>query len=75
MQIAANGEPVVPLSSPHRKPYEPLVIGRVGAPKPDEDLPATRVICSVPSRHSRKPPLDGVCKPACGKRLERPAIL
>lgn len=71
-KVAVTGEPVIPLASPHRKPYEPLVIGRVGPAKPDENIPETRVLVSVPTKHSRKPPLDGVCKyvhhsRACGQ--------
>lgn len=67
LKVTTSGEPVVPLDSPHRKPYEQLVLGMV-MPHQDqeslstrESIPDTHAIISIPSRrHSRKPPLQGM---------------
>ncbi|CDH52371.1 methyltransferase-like protein 4 [Lichtheimia corymbifera JMRC:FSU:9682] len=67
LKVTTSGEPVVPLDSPHRKPYEQLVLGMV-MPHQDqeslstrESIPDTHAIISIPSRrHSRKPPLQDV---------------
>ncbi|KAI9014372.1 MT-A70-domain-containing protein [Phycomyces nitens] len=61
LKLTTKGEPVMPLDSPHRKPYEQLIIGRRTAQttKETETIIPPRIIASVPcSRHSRKPPLD-----------------
>ncbi|KAI8391261.1 MT-A70-like protein, partial [Radiomyces spectabilis] len=66
LKVTTEGEPVMPLDSPHRKPYEQLVIGRCKQ-RPSPDIPQTRVIVSVPCKHhSRKPPLREIMKPYLG---------
>ncbi|KAI9494899.1 MT-A70-domain-containing protein [Zychaea mexicana] len=73
LKVTVQGEPVIPLDSPHRKPYEQLILGirqtdsttSTTAPaQPSIPLPPRQhAIVSVPCRrHSRKPPLDTVLK-------------
>jgi N6-adenosine-specific RNA methylase IME4 len=45
--------------SPHRKPWEVLLIGHIGERAPPS-LPARLVICATPHLHSAKPPLDAI---------------
>ncbi|KAJ3042038.1 Methyltransferase-like protein 4 [Rhizophlyctis rosea] len=74
-KVTTKGEWVGPLDSPHRKPYEILLIGRrvpaeeteiVSLPEPEgsspqDTFPYHRAIVSVPSRyHSRKPYLGDI---------------
>lgn len=68
LKVTTSGETVVPLDSPHRKPYEQLVLGIAMPQQPldqeDESsskgIPDTHAIISIPNRqHSRKPPLQG----------------
>ena len=54
----AGGSP----RSPHRKPWEPLLVGFIGSGAPPP-LPPRRVICSVPLGHSHKPPLCTLLRP------------
>uniref|UniRef100_S4RYP4 Methyltransferase like 4 n=1 Tax=Petromyzon marinus TaxID=7757 RepID=S4RYP4_PETMA len=73
VKVTSHGEFVFPLDSPHKKPYETLVLGRVAA-TPDMErysqthrnpceitalkLPTRKLLVSVPSiLHSQKPPL------------------
>ncbi|XP_038602480.1 N(6)-adenine-specific methyltransferase METTL4 [Tachyglossus aculeatus] len=73
VKITRSGEFVFPLDSPHKKPYEGLVLGRVqggtASPlknerKPEAEtspIPNHKVIVSVPCvLHSHKPPLSEV---------------
>ena len=49
--------------SPHRKPWEPLLLGFIGKTPPRSVRPR-QVICSVPSvHHSHKPPLCALLRP------------
>ena len=53
---------VTPIDSLQRRPYEPFVIGYFG-PIPENiinEYKETRILSSVPGKHSRKPPLE--CK-------------
>ncbi|RUS18886.1 MT-A70-domain-containing protein [Endogone sp. FLAS-F59071] len=65
VKMTTRCEPVIPLDSPHRKPYEPLIIGRPKLPPTahllPNAIPTHKAIVSVPcKRHSRKPPLGDV---------------
>ncbi|XP_028922590.2 N(6)-adenine-specific methyltransferase METTL4 [Ornithorhynchus anatinus] len=73
VKITRSGEFVFPLDSPHKKPYEGLVLGRVqgrtASPlkserKPEVEaspIPDHKIIVSVPCiLHSHKPPLSEV---------------
>ncbi|XP_064006421.1 N(6)-adenine-specific methyltransferase METTL4 isoform X2 [Pogoniulus pusillus] len=69
VKITRAGEFVLPLDSPHKKPYEVLVLGRAPgdareafrAPQAEAAVPEQKLIVSVPCRlHSHKPPLAGV---------------
>lgn len=66
VKVAINGECVSDLSSVHKKPYEPLLVGvKIG--RKLVDFPAKKVICSIPCRtHSRKPPLNDAFSPYVG---------
>ncbi|KAL1921514.1 uncharacterized protein VTP21DRAFT_11230 [Calcarisporiella thermophila] len=59
LKVTIQGEPVVNLESPHRKPYERLIIGKMGI-KSEVEV-EKRVMVGVPSHnHSRKPPLHEI---------------
>ncbi|XP_034026818.1 N(6)-adenine-specific DNA methyltransferase METTL4 [Thalassophryne amazonica] len=76
VKVTTSGHFVFPLDSPHKKPYEVLVLGRYqslsnDSPSSSETLAApvdnNRVIVSVPSAlHSHKPSLSEVLKPYVG---------
>uniref|UniRef100_A0A3Q1FDH5 Methyltransferase 4, N6-adenosine n=1 Tax=Acanthochromis polyacanthus TaxID=80966 RepID=A0A3Q1FDH5_9TELE len=64
VKVTTSGQFVFPLDSPHKKPYEMLVLGRYRPSVPVEDQ---RLIVSVPSAlHSQKPSLSEVLKPYVG---------
>ncbi|KAM9712689.1 N(6)-adenine-specific methyltransferase METTL4 isoform 1-T1 [Menidia menidia] len=83
VKVTTSGQLVFPLDSPHKKPYETLVLGRY---RPPADTPESssdvaeppvedgRLIVSVPSvLHSHKPSLSEVLRPyvrAEARRLE-----
>ncbi|KAG8461332.1 hypothetical protein KFE25_010519 [Diacronema lutheri] len=50
------------VDSPHRKPWEPMLLGVRGAPDWADRLPARRVICACPVGHSVKPPLEAIVR-------------
>ncbi|XP_027798758.2 N(6)-adenine-specific methyltransferase METTL4 [Marmota flaviventris] len=72
VKITSSGEFVFPLDSPHKKPYEGLILGRIGEqtalPLRNTDtkvlpIPDHKLIVSVPCiLHSHKPPLAEVLK-------------
>ncbi|XP_047382896.1 N(6)-adenine-specific methyltransferase METTL4 isoform X1 [Sciurus carolinensis] len=72
VKITSSGEFVFPLDSPHKKPYEGLILGRTGGkttlPLRNTDtevlpIPDHKLIVSVPCiLHSHKPPLAEVLK-------------
>ncbi|CAN0137560.1 unnamed protein product [Lampetra planeri] len=77
VKVTSHGEFVFPLDSPHKKPYETLVLGRVAATPDVErlpELPTRKLLVSVPSiLHSQKPPLLNVLRPflaPSARRLE-----
>lgn len=56
VKVTASGEPIFPVDSSWRKPWEKLLIAkRRGAPMPPGLVP--RTILAVPDLHSRKPSL------------------
>ncbi|XP_069903113.1 N(6)-adenine-specific methyltransferase METTL4 isoform X6 [Globicephala melas] len=67
VKITSSGEFVFPLDSPHKKPYEGLILGRVrekaalplrNADVKELPIPDHKLIVSVPcTLHSHKPPL------------------
>ncbi|KAG5268434.1 hypothetical protein AALO_G00212550 [Alosa alosa] len=73
VKVTQAGDFVFPLDSPHKKPYEVLVLGRYHCDKnvttstfskSETPLPDQRLIVSVPSTlHSQKPSLSAVLKP------------
>ncbi|XP_078574262.1 uncharacterized protein LOC144860761 isoform X2 [Branchiostoma floridae x Branchiostoma japonicum] len=72
LKVTRTGEPVFPMDSPHKKPYETIILGRFQdqsdgptetSSPPLSDVPRHKVICSVPCAiHSRKPPLEEVLR-------------
>ncbi|XP_010956376.1 N(6)-adenine-specific methyltransferase METTL4 isoform X1 [Camelus dromedarius] len=72
VKITSSGEFVFPLDSPHKKPYEGLILGRVrekgalllrNADVKELRIPDHKLIVSVPcTLHSHKPPLAEVLK-------------
>ncbi|KAM9839200.1 N(6)-adenine-specific methyltransferase METTL4 [Aulostomus maculatus] len=71
VKVTTAGQFVFPLDSPHKKPYETLVLGRYGSSSSSETskfpLEDQRLIVSVPSSlHSQKPSLAEVLKPYVG---------
>ncbi|XP_024614719.1 methyltransferase-like protein 4 isoform X1 [Neophocaena asiaeorientalis asiaeorientalis] len=72
VKITSSGEFVFPLDSPHKKPYEGLILGRVrekaalplrNAGVKELPIPDHKLIVSVPcTLHSHKPPLAEVLK-------------
>ena len=62
-KVTCSGDPVCPLDSPHKKPFELAYIAQRIAPdsQPLADA-ATPIICVCcpPSCHSRKPPLEAI---------------
>ncbi|XP_036453588.1 N(6)-adenine-specific methyltransferase METTL4 [Colossoma macropomum] len=70
VKVTRTGEFVFPLDSPHKKPYEVLLLGRFCAnsdntTRPEEcEIPDERLIISIPSAlHSQKPSLSAVLRP------------
>lgn len=63
LKTTTQAEPIFPIDSDHKKPYEQLIIGRPlqhNANRQTLPMPKTHIIVSIPSkRHSRKPPLQG----------------
>jgi N6-adenosine-specific RNA methylase IME4 len=51
-----------PVDSPHRKPWEPLLIGVAGDAEWAARLPSRHVIVAAPIGHSVKPPLEAVLR-------------
>lgn len=76
VKVTRSGEYVFPLDSPHKKPYEVLVLGRYrgcghhshsSLRKTELPMEEQRVIVSVPSAlHSHKPSLSEVLRPYVG---------
>lgn len=58
MKMTTMGDPVMPLDSMHRKPYELLLVAKCKG-SAASDIPEKLVFASVVSQHSRKPPLNG----------------
>jgi N6-adenosine-specific RNA methylase IME4 len=59
LKMTTTGQPVMPLDSTHRKPYELLLVARNKASTSAIHVPEKLVFASVASQHSRKPPLNG----------------
>lgn len=66
LKMTTQAEPIFPIDSEHKKPYEQLILGRpkqLNKVKERADIPKTHIITSIPSKkHSRKPPLEGKTK-------------
>ena len=68
-KVAADGQfsTGVDPRSPHRKPWEPLLLGFIGSHPPP--LPPRLALCSVPLVHSHKPALDPLFSPVASHLL------
>eukprot|EP00873_Tetraselmis_striata_P034311 jgi/Tetstr1/454575/TSEL_041470.t1 len=72
LKVTDAGLPVTAMRSPHRQPYEHLVLARRagGAATPASaapDLPQSLTIVSQPAMHSRKPRLGELLTPLTGR--------
>jgi N6-adenosine-specific RNA methylase IME4 len=72
LKITSGGEPICPLDSRWRKPYEVLLVGRrFGEDRNEGDMEngevKRRVIIGVPDLHSRKPNLKSIIEQVIGK--------
>lgn len=66
VKITALGEPLYPIDSAWRKPWEKLLIAkRIGLPMPPALGP--KVVIAAPDIHSRKPSLCGLFRDILGK--------
>lgn len=65
LKTTSSGEPVTPLDSVWRKPYEILFLGRKQTADTSNKVPEVqrRVLVSVPDLHSRKPCLKSLIEP------------
>ncbi|KAL2200550.1 MT-A70-domain-containing protein [Corynascus similis CBS 632.67] len=78
LKVTAGGEPVVPVDSAWRKPWERLLIGRKRGPataaagdgKVRIGAVERKVIVAVPDVHSRKPNLRGLFEELLPERYE-----
>ena len=62
-KVTCSGDPVCPLDSAHKKPFELAYIARRVEPesRPVADgVTPTVCVCCPPSCHSRKPPLESI---------------
>ncbi|POS83917.1 hypothetical protein EPUL_003879, partial [Erysiphe pulchra] len=67
LKVTVSGEPIFPISSLWRKPYELLLIGRkVATVILTESDVKRRVLVGVPDLHSRKPNLKGLLEKEFG---------
>ncbi|CAM0138223.1 hypothetical protein VKS41_001464 [Umbelopsis sp. WA50703] len=58
LKMTTAGDPVMPLNSTHRKPYELLLVAKRKS-ESGSNVPEKQLFASLPSRsHSRKPPLN-----------------
>ena len=64
VKITSSGHLVGPLESEHRKPFEPLILGRIKSksvpPRVTSVVQDQQLIWSMPAQHSRKPPIHGI---------------
>ncbi|KAH8836656.1 hypothetical protein MCOR27_008644 [Pyricularia oryzae] len=64
LKITTSAEPILPIDSAHRKPWEPLLIAqRKGSKRVFPPFWRRRVIVSVPDTHSRKPNIRDLVSP------------
>ncbi|KAG0170783.1 Methyltransferase-like protein 4 [Apophysomyces sp. BC1034] len=61
VKMTTAGELVMPLDSPHRKPYEQIVVGHTC--DQDHDIGSQSIFSTPCKRHSRKPPLQDILSP------------
>ncbi|EQC24797.1 hypothetical protein SDRG_17312 [Saprolegnia diclina VS20] len=66
LKVATTGEPVTPLASTHRLPFERLVVAARGPAAFCDAFRALpeQTLVSVPLRHSWKPPIDHLFPPS-----------
>ncbi|TLS27776.1 hypothetical protein PpBr36_01010 [Pyricularia pennisetigena] len=64
LKITTSAQPILPIDSAHRKPWEPLLIAqRKGFKRAFPPSWRRRVIVSVPDTHSRKPNIRDLVSP------------
>ena len=63
IKVTCQGELVSPLESPHKKPFEQLLIACRASEVHSCKVPNHKVLVSMPAQHSRKPFIgDIICK-------------
>jgi N6-adenosine-specific RNA methylase IME4 len=69
LKITSGGEPICPLNSKWRKPYEVLLIGRriVNEDMTEGPEVKRRVLIAVPDLHSRKPNIGSLIEQVTGR--------
>ncbi|KAL2208667.1 MT-A70 family [Sarocladium strictum] len=67
VKVTSHGEPITPLDSAWRKPWEKLLIAQRVEARPIPALSQNRLLFAVPDVHSRKPSLRGVFHDAFGQ--------
>ncbi|TLD26441.1 hypothetical protein PspLS_04728 [Pyricularia sp. CBS 133598] len=64
LKITTSAQPILPIDSAHRKPWEPLlIVQRKGSKRVFPPCFRRRVIMSVPDTHSRKPNIRDLVSP------------
>ncbi|KAK0391301.1 hypothetical protein NLU13_0802 [Sarocladium strictum] len=67
LKVTSSGDPITPLDSAWRKPWEKLLIASRGDTPKHPNLTLPRVLIAVPDVHSRKPSLRGVFEEILGQ--------
>ncbi|KAH7319913.1 MT-A70 family [Stachybotrys elegans] len=68
VKVTAAGEPLYPVDSQWRKPWEKLLVAKRKGSRPPSSLRPTTII-AVPDLHSRKPNLRGLFQDVLGRDL------
>ena len=69
VKVTSDGRLSSPATSPHKKPFEPLVLAAASRPTPTAGPPASGrppegwAVCAAPGEHSRKPFLGELLAP------------
>ena len=80
LKVTCRGELCSPLESPHKKPFERLILARrpqqlsqspcCVETRPAVEIPQGQVLITQPAQHSRKPFVGDILKPFAGAALD-----